>query len=90
MPGRGAPGPGEQLRVLRCGLARDRADDQQQDDRTADRDQPGAEVEEVVDLANVEGARDEAADQGAEDADCGGADAVPAKSPRMIQARIPI
>ena len=55
--------------------ARDRADDQQQDHGAADRDQPGAEIEEVVDVADVEGARDEAADQGAEDADGGGAEA---------------
>ena len=84
-------------------LARDRADDQQQQDRAADRDQPGPEVEEVVDVADAEGARQEAAQQGAEDADRGGADAAaglgaagdhrscngPANSPKMIQAMIP-
>src|SRR5918994_2647558 len=55
--------------------ARDRADDQQQDDRAGDRDQPGSEVEEVVDLADVESAREEAAEQGAKDPHRGGADA---------------
>src|SRR3954451_24399250 len=55
--------------------ARHRADDQQQDHRAADRDQPCAEVEELIDLADVERTCDEAADQGTEDADGGRGDA---------------
>src|SRR5439155_5826888 len=49
--------------------AADRADDEQKQHRAPDRDQPGPQVEEVAELADVKPGGDEAADQGPEDAD---------------------
>src|SRR5689334_5141530 len=57
---RGRPGPDDRS-------ASERTDDQEQQHGAPDRDQPGAEIEEVVDVADVEGARDQPTDQGAED-----------------------
>src|SRR5215203_5528551 len=58
-----------------CGRAAgEEAVHQQQEDRAADRDQPGANVEELVDLADVERAGDQPANERAGDPDQGGDD----------------
>src|SRR3954454_19673580 len=62
--------PAERLR-----LARERPERKQQEHRAADRDQPGPEVEELVDVADVERAGDESPEQGTEDPDRRRADA---------------
>src|SRR5215212_7535547 len=51
----------------------DQIEQSEQDQGAADGDEPGLEVEEVLQPADVERRREEAAEQGAEDADGGGA-----------------
>src|SRR5215204_5241647 len=66
---------GQSPRRLPRPWAGNRPDDQEEHHRATDRDQPRGEVEEVAQVAYVERARDEAADQGSQDPDRERADA---------------